>query len=270
MIYFQTILLALIQGITEFVPVSSSGHLILGHVFLQTEVLNSLAFDVALHVGTLISLIIYFYRDLAKYAKAFFTGRMKSLRECTTNEKLARMIIASIIPAGIIGYFFEDVIDVVLRSPFVVVGMLVVGALLFFLVERYGKQSQQAQDLTWRSLSVIACAQALALIPGTSRSGITITAGMAMRLSREAAARFSFLMSVPIIFLAGVKKTIDLLVYGGGGTSWEYYLLGMLVAAISGYVAITWMLSFVQKHSLSWFGWYRIVLAGVVFSILVL
>lgn len=264
MIYFQTILLALIQGITEFVPVSSSGHLILGHVFLQTEVLNSLAFDVALHVGTLISLIIYFYRDLANYATALVTGGVKSFHNCTTDEKVARMIVISIIPAGVVGYFFEDVIDLILRSSLVVVVMLVIGAFLFFLVEKYSKQSETVRDITWRSLGVIATAQALALIPGTSRSGITITAGMAMNLSRAAAARFSFLMSVPIIALAGAKKMIDLVILGGVGDFFGYYFLGMFVAAISGYVAIAWMLSFVQKHSLSWFAWYRVGLAVVV------
>lgn len=264
MIYLQTIIFGFLQGITEFVPVSSSGHLVVLHDVLQAEVLNSLAFDVALHIGTLIALIIYFYKDLAKYLVAFLQSFRKCEVKTNDDQKLAWLIAFSIIPAGLVGYFFEDAIDLYFRDSSVVATMLIVGALLFFIVEKVSKQTKDMKSLGWGSMIFIACAQVLALIPGTSRSGITITAGMFANFSREAATRFSFLMSVPIVFLAGLKKTIDVFEQGISTTEIGYYLIGILTAAVFGYLAIAYMLKFVQKHSLAWFAWYRIILALII------
>jgi undecaprenyl-diphosphatase len=142
--------------------------------------------------------------------------------------------------------------------------MLIVVSIFFFMVERWGGRHKNMQSLTWRGMILVACAQALALIPGTSRSGITIVAGMASGLTREAAARFSFLMGIPIIFLAGVKKIYDLSVQGVEKSELELYALGIVVSAIVGYLAIKYFLKFIQNHTLAVFAWYRIVLAVII------
>ena len=261
MLYLQTIIFGIIQGITEFVPVSSSGHLVILHEFLGSGQVNELAFDVALHIGTLVALIIYFYKDLSKYFKAFFRSFKKFEVSKNTDQRLGWLIALSIIPAGFVGYFFEVIIDQVLRDLTVVVGMLIIGALLFFAVEKWGRQLRSEESLRWKGVLFIACAQVLALIPGTSRSGITMTAGMALQMTRKAAARFSFLMSVPIIFLAGIKKSIDVYQAGVGTEDILVYSIGIIIAALFGYLSIKYMLLFLEKYSLKWFAWYRLILA---------
>ena len=251
----EAIILGLVQGLTEFIPVSSSGHLIVAHeLFGTTE--STLIFDVALHIGTVMALIIFFWKDLV--------GLVKSLPEKKPGGNLARIIIVATIPAAVIGYLFSDWIDDNLRKPSTVVVTMIIMALLMLLVEKYSSKQRQIKDITIKDGMNIGYAQALALIPGVSRSGATITAGMASGLTRADAARFSFLMAVPITLgaIAG-----SLLGAGTGELSGkpEIFIIGILASLLSGLVAIKFLLKFLSSNSLSVFAYYRIALALIVF-----
>lgn len=246
---------AIVQAITEFLPVSSSGHLVLLHRFLPLEVSSEVVFDVALHAGTLLAIMTYFAKDL--------------WRTLTTDRRMLGLLIISAIPGGLAGVLFEDIIDTSLRSPWVVVVMLIVVGIIFFFVESYSKQSVTLKEITLKQVLLISCAQVLALIPGTSRSGITISTAMSLGLKRIDAARFSFLMAVPIMLGATAKKTLDVVQVGIQADELRLLLIGIVVSAVVGLVVIKYLLSFLQKYSLRTFGWYRIALALVV-SVLLL
>ncbi len=262
------IIFGIVQGITEFVPVSSSGHLVLLHEFLPSlQLSDELAFDVALHIGTLIALIAVFWKDCVTYIKrAFVTPQNTSEKD---ERRLAWLIVLAIIPAGVVGLFLEDIIELYLRSTVVVIIMLILVSIVFILVEKFGKNlfTHSLSSLRWTQALFIGCMQILALIPGTSRSGITIVAGMMTRLKRDQAARFSFLISIPLILGAGLKKGVDLITIGIQPTEIPILLLGMVSAAIVGYLAIHFLLSFLSRKTLYSFAVYRLVLAGLVILI---
>jgi len=252
-------LFGLVQGLTEFLPVSSSGHLLLLHNIIKLDV-NALSFDASLHLGTLVALFIFFYKDIYQLIIAFFRSIAKRKTE-TGFERLAWYIIVGSIPAGILGFAFEKDIETILRNPWIVVTTLVVGALLFFAVERYGKKQKTTENMNMKDALAIGSAQALALIPGLSRSGITITAGMAMGFTRYDAARFSFLLSIPVVLGAGLKKFMDVASVGFTHDELLIFVVGMISSAIFGILAIQVLLRFTQKHSLNAFAYYRIALA---------
>ncbi len=245
-IFYATIL-GIVQGITEFVPVSSSGHLVILHDLLNFELTSALAFDVALHAGTLVAIIIFFFKDIVKYIK--------------NKDVILWYILIAIIPAGIAGLLFEDYIDEVLRSSWVVVVMLIAVGVLFILGEKYFKQEKDLKGLTWKKGLLIGVAQVLALIPGTSRSGITILAGMGVGIKREQAARFSFLIGLPIFAGAALKKSYDLSKMGIASDEIILFIIGFVVSAIVGYACIKYLLKFLEKYSLRGFAYYRFILA---------
>ncbi len=263
------IIFGIVQGLTEFLPISSSGHLLLLHnVFPQFDSSDEVAFDVALHLGTLVAVLGYFWRDVWKYLNAL-------LQRPTTDEQrgyrhLAQRMMVAVIPAGLAGFFFEDIIESTLRSPYIVVAMLIIVALVFFAVEHwYAHQHHQPDvQMTLGQALFIGCAQAVALIPGTSRSGITLIAGMLTRLPRTEAARFSFVISIPLIAAAGLKKMIDLGTVGLRAEEIPLLLLGSIAAAAVGYVVIRFLLHYLQHHSLKIFAVYRIILAAIVLLLL--
>lgn len=252
----QIIILALIQGLTEFIPVSSSAHLVLVPVLTRWED-QGLAFDVALHIGTLVAVIAYFRHEIARMWLAW----VDSLRTRRVSEdgKLAWAVILGTIPVGLTGLLFNDFISTALRSPLVLaVSMIGFGILLGIADWRHRGTKTEYQmsrfDVMW-----IAFAQMLALIPGTSRSGITITAALFLGLSREAAARFSFLLSIPVIALAGGYETLGLM-QSETETDWFALGLGALIAAVSAYLCIHYFLVFIRKIGMQPFVAYRIVL----------
>ncbi|MFC1599141.1 undecaprenyl-diphosphatase UppP, partial [Patescibacteria group bacterium] len=248
MIYLFTILLGIIQGLTEFLPVSSSGHLVLLHEIWVMPQINNLIFDVVLHTGTLVALLVYFYKDIISYLRAFLNSLVNWNIKNDLQQRMAWLIIISIIPAGIIGYFFEDIIENVFRSALSVALVLIAVSFLFFLAEKYTKKEKNFQSLTWWKVLLIGIAQAIALIPGVSRSGITIITGMYFNLKRELAARLSFLISIPIIFIASLKKGYDLFQAGLVAEELVIYLLGFLVSAFTGYFCIKYFLQFLKKY----------------------
>jgi len=255
----QAITLGVVQGLTEFLPVSSSGHLIfLPHIFGWTD--QGITFDVVLHLGTLVAVTIYFRRKLYSILKEFFKlVNWKQKFKGSENGKLGWFLLLSIIPAGIFGLLFGDSIETHLRSTHIVAFSLIFWGILLFVADWFSEKNKQHSELNVKRVIWIACAQALALIPGTSRSGVTMTAGLFGKLSKKDAAEFSFLMSVPIIFLAGSVKVLELL---KNVHMFEMDMgalfLGFLASAVSGFFAIGFLLKMIQKWSFKPFALYRV------------
>lgn len=253
---FEALILGLLQGFTEFIPVSSSGHLLLAHEILGTGE-STLAFDVALHVGTLLALLLFFRNDLWSLIVNFMKDN--------NSGRLARILILATIPAVLIGLLFSGYIDKNLRSPVIVaITLTLVGALMIYVDNR--TVSENEKEVTRKQGVLVGVAQALALIPGVSRSGITITTGIFLGLDRKQAARFSFLLAVPIIAGSAIGiflKDGDSLTFGA-----ELYV-GMIAAFVSGLLAIKFMLAFIAKIGLKPFAYYRFAVAILVLIFLV-
>ena len=207
--YLLAVIAGLIQGLTEFIPVSSSGHLVIFHDIFKLNFSDDLLFDVALHLGTFVALVAFFFRDIEKIIRGFLSSLTNWNPSNNFNQRLAWLVIIGIIPAVIFGYFFEGLIIDYFRSGYLVAAMLIVVALLFWLLEKYATKTKDLQTMTAKDSLIIGLAQVLAFIPGTSRSGITIIAGLSRKLKREAATRFSFLMSIPVVLGAGLKTLLD-------------------------------------------------------------
>ena len=266
----QAILLGVVQGLTEFLPVSSSGHLLLGQYFLGLDQQRfGLSFDVALHIGTLVAVVTYFWRDLLRMARAFVRSFTRGRNLADPDQRLAYLVVASTVPAALIGFFLEDFFEAV-RDPWVVVFNLVLVGVLFIVGEAVGSMSRRAEKLGFFGAVAIGLAQAAALVPGVSRSGATITVGLFLGLRREEAARFSFLMSVPIIAGAGSLKLSEAVSEGMGLSDAILFGAGFLSSAVVGYLAIRFLLNFLTNHSLRAFAYYRFALAAVVAVLLLL
>jgi undecaprenyl-diphosphatase len=268
----QAIVLGLTQGVTEFAPVSSSGHLILvpwlfGWSILDDPNLNK-TFDVALHVGTLVGALAYFRHDVWRYLVAF--GQSLKARSVTTvDQRLAWALVVGTIPGAIAGALFEDVIQEKLGQPWLIAVMLAVFGVVLYAVDRAARRDRTIEDLTVRQGGILGLAQALALQPGVSRSGITMTAGRLMGMDRESAARFSFLLAMPIIAGAGLYKGFDLLQTGFQGYGGEF-LWGFLSSALSGFLVIWGLLRYLRGHDFKIFMVYRLAVAALVLGVIAL
>ncbi|HUR16206.1 MAG TPA: undecaprenyl-diphosphatase UppP [Candidatus Limnocylindrales bacterium] len=268
----QAIVIGIVQGLTEFLPVSSSAHLILLPRVLgwDDEFLLSPEFTVMLHVGTLAALIIYFWRDLIRYAAAF----LRVLRDRRVGDdperRVSVLLAASVIPGALVGVALESFIDSFFREQLLVVcALLVVGAVILFAAERLAAHTRGMADLKLTDALIIGVAQALALFPGISRSGITISAGLFLGLKREQAARFAFLMGTPIIAGAALWKARELLDGSAGAFDATVLAAGVIASGVSGLIAIGVLLSYLRRASTDVFGVYRII-AALVFAALIL
>ncbi len=258
----QAIVLALVQGLSEFLPVSSSGHLVLvPHFFGWRD--QGLAFDVAVHVGTLFAVITYFRRELLAMIRAWF-GSLAG-RGMTQDARLAWCVLLGTIPVGLVGLAFGGLIEEKLRNPLSVATTLALFGLLMWLADRFGRRERDEYSVGWRDALLIGCAQALALMPGTSRSGVTMTMARTLGLTREGAARFSFLLAVPGIGMAGGYEMLKLLSAEDQSTDWPVIGLGVAVAAVTGYLCIAWLLRVINRIGLAPFAIYRFVIAGLIF-----
>jgi undecaprenyl-diphosphatase len=257
------ILLGILQGATEFLPISSSGHLILAEHFLGFSE-GGLVFDVALHLGTLAAILLYFRRDFLRMAAALLPGRGDDA-EGALYRRLFFFIVLATVPGALFGLLLEKSAETLFRSPALVATTMGLVGLLLLLAERSGRRQRDIRALTLRDALLIGFSQALAVVPGVSRSGITMTTGLFRGLNREAAARFSFLLSAPIIFGAGVHSLPKILRQGGAGGEGALYLAGFLAAALSGYAVIAWLLQFIRTRSFAIFAYYRLALAGLVY-----
>ena len=250
------IILGFIQGITEFVPVSSSGHLIVVREWLGVALEGSLAFDVMLHLATALAVIVYFHKDLF--------GVLRTIR---TNRMLLYALIIGSIPAAILGLLFEDVIEVVFRDANSVAWALIVGSIVFIVAEKVSKK-MHGGELTVKNAFIIGLFQTLALIPGFSRSGSTISGGLILGLDREQTTRFAFLLSLPVLLGAGALKLFDLMQGEGGMVAIGGVVTGSMVAFIVGLGAIHGMIRFLKTHTLYVFVWYRVILAILILVLL--
>ena len=265
----SAIILGIVQGLTEFLPVSSTGHLILAREFLSISDTYGLAFDAVLHLATAAAVALYFRKDFLRliYAVLYRVTRRPVPQE---DERLVVLLIIATIPAVILGVLLESTMETVFRSPVVVAWMLIVGSLIFIAAEWAGRRyEEQVQVPGIRGALAIGLFQALALIPGMSRSGMTISGGLFLGLTREAAARFGFLLSFPIILGSGGKKFLELVQVGALDTIGGMVILGAIAAFVSGLLAIHYLLKFVRNHSLGVFAAYRIILALVVLAFFV-
>ncbi len=257
--YSQAFWLATLQGVTEFLPISSSGHLILVPHLAGWED-QGLAFDVAMHVGTLLAVLIYFRRDIGLILMHWLLSLTGG--PATAYSRLAWAIGWATVMVGLVGLGMESVVNQWLRRPVPVALATILFALLLGWADRAGAKSRQVEDIGWRDVLVIGSAQVLALIPGTSRSGITLTAGLAMGLTREAAARFSFLLAIPVICLAGGWQ-VRHLVGEEATVAWEVLILATLVAGGVAFACIHWFLVFLRRFSLMGFVVYRLGLGTI-------
>ncbi len=275
----QAIVLGIVQGLTEFIPVSSSAHLIIvPWLFRWSDpALTSLPFDVALHLGTLVSVLWYFRADWLRLIRS----GVDSIRERNINNdpdrRLAWLILIACIPGGIAGVLLEGKIGDWFHTPnqpihssamIIMAVIIIVLGLLLYLAERFARHVRNLQQMTLKDALVIGVSQALAVFPGVSRSGSTITAGLAMGFERESAARFSFLLSAPIIAGAGLKSLTEIYTGIASGSIAQSDLIlfpiGVIAAAISGYLAIRFLMRYLQKNSTNIFVYYRWLLAAVI------
>lgn len=259
MTLFEIIVLAIIQGITEFLPISSSAHLILPSELLGWDN-QGMAFDVAVHVGSLLAVMIYFRDDIIKMLVAWFSQGFS--KQQSDDSRLAWSVIIASIPVIIFGLLAKDFIETHTRSALVIACTTIFFGLVLWYADITGKQRKNIYQLTWKTSLLIGLAQMLAIIPGTSRSGITMTAGLMLGLDRESTARFSFLLSIPAILGAGFLKTIDL-VQQQTAVDWEALFYGIGLSFVSAYACIFLFLAWISKIGMLPFVIYRLVL-GIV------
>jgi undecaprenyl-diphosphatase len=264
----EAVLLGVVQGLTEFLPVSSSGHLLLGQYFMgMNQERFGLSFDAAIHTGTVLAVVWYFRRDLLSMAWAF-VGSLPSPDFSDADVRMAYLILLATIPAALIGFLFEDFFATKVRSPWVVVFNLVFVGLLFLVAEAVGRKRRDASKLGPLGAFSVGLAQAAALVPGVSRSGATITCGLFLGLRREEAARFSFLMSVPVTAAAAGLSLAETAREGMDAHEAAMFFAGSVSSAVVGYLAIRFLLRFLANHTLKVFAYYRFALAAVVALVL--
>jgi undecaprenyl-diphosphatase len=270
---WQALVLGIVQGATELLPISSSGHLILvpwaaGWQYLQNHPDFNKTFDVALHLGTLVAVVLYFWGDVVRLVRAWLRSVARR-RISTDEERIAWYVAAATVPAAIAGAAGEDFIERKLGNPWQIAILLAVFAVILWLADRVAAR-RSIEHIGWKGAVGTGLAQCLALMPGVSRSGVTITAGRFLRLDRDQAARFSFLLLIPIVFGASVLKGVKDVALGGGlppGSAGPF-IVGMLAAAVVGLVAIWALLGFVRRHTYTVFVVYRLALAAAILVVI--
>ena len=268
MTWAQSIVLGAVQGLTEFLPISSSGHLrIVSEIWFGEDA--GASFTAVTQLGTEAAVLVFFAKDIVRIIAAWFRGMFnKEARDL--DYRMGWYVIIGTIPVGILGFFFKDQIRTGARNLWLIATMLIVFALVIAAAEYYGRKTRPIESLTARDGVIMGSAQALALIPGVSRSGGTISAGLFLGLTREAAARYSFLLAIPAVLASGLFSLPDAFEPAGEGlnASGPQLLVATVIAFAVGYAAIAWLLRFVVDHSMYWFVGYRIALGVVVLALL--
>ncbi len=268
---FHCIILGIVQGIGEFLPISSSAHLIIVRFlfnFPEMEPTFETAFDVALHFGTLIAVLIVFFKDWLNLFKGAFDNAVHKKK--TFNGKMFWYLVCATIPGAVVGMAFEGIIEDVVRNNMIIISLLLALMGVFIYIgdkwaEKKYKNPIEFENLTFKQTFIIGCSQALAVVPGFSRSGTTILAARLMGISREAAAKFTFLLSTPIIFGAAIIKVKDLFI--GFNMS---VLVGIITAAIVGIISIKFLLRYIKKNDFAVFAYYRVIVAIIVIAKVIL
>lgn len=261
----EAIVLGIVQGLAEFLPISSSGHLILVP-WLAGWPSHGLTFDLALHLGTSAALLGYFWRDWLALAQGVLAGLTSAKARQSDDWRLAWLIVLGCIPAAVVGVLFEDVIETTVRQPALIATLLMVFGVVMLVADRVGRKQRVLNQVTLTDALVIGCAQVLALMPGVSRSGITLTAGLFQGLDRSAAARFSFLLSAPITIAAALFKLRILLREPLSGSEVVVFLVGIVTAGVVGALAIGFLLRYIQRQPLDAFVWYRLLFGAFVLT----
>ncbi len=266
MTFLQSLILGIIQGLTEFLPISSSAHLVLVPYLFNWSIPESqvFPFDVLVQIGTLLAVILYFWKDLLAVIKAFVNGLIQRKPFAEADSRLGWYLILATIPAGIAGLFLKSQIEAAFSNPKLTAYFLFGTALLLLAGEFFSRKTRVLHQMKWLDALWIGIFQALSIFPGISRSGSTITGGLTRNFDRPAAARFSFLMSIPVMIAAGVMSISDLLEVPDLGKFLPVIAVGFITAAIVGYLSIHWLLSFIKNHSFVYFAFYCILLASLV------
>lgn len=260
----QAVVLGIVQGLGEFLPISSSAHLIIAPWLLRWPD-PGLGFDVALHWGTLLAVLAYFRTDVWNLIKGFWHSLFPATRDIQNNiyQKLSWLLVIASLPGAIIGKMLESAAESSFRGrPLLIAGTLAAFGLVLWLADVAGKKLKDLNHITWKHALAIGLAQAAAIVPGVSRSGATIATGLFAGFKREDAARFSFLMSMPIIFGAGLVALKD----GFGGVSHQALAAGFIASAIFGFLSIKYLLRYLSRHDYKIFAWYRLIAALVILS----
>lgn len=268
MSWLQVIVLAVVQGLTEFLPVSSSGHLaIVSEAFFGGDA--GASFTAVVQIGTEIAVVIYFAKDIGRILTAWFGG-LTDVERRTPDYWLGWWVIIGTIPIGVFGFTLQHFIRDDIRNLWIIATALIVFSFVIAAAEYVGKQTRDIQQFTWRDSLLIGSAQALALIPGVSRSGVTISAGLFLGQKREAAARFGFLLAIPAVLGSGLYELRHVFEPGATGMSATVpqIVLGTVIAFVVGYAAVAWFLRFLVGHSMYWFVGYRIILGTLVLVLL--
>jgi len=269
MSWVQTIVLGIVQGLTEFLPISSSGHLrIVSEIFFGEDA--GASFTAVTQLGTEAAVLVFFAADISRILRAWFRGLLHREHRTDHDYRMGWYVILGTIPIGVLGVLFKDDIRTVARNLWLVATMLIVFSLVIAAAEYFGRQRRGVEQLTLKDGLIMGSAQALALIPGVSRSGGTISAGLFLGLTREAAARYSFLLAVPAVVASGLFSLPDAFEPVGEGlnASGAQLLVATVIAFTVGYAAIAWLLRFVVDHSMYWFVGYRVILGAVVLALL--
>lgn len=266
---FQALILGIVQGLTEFLPISSSAHLVITPYLLGWKLDPAFVFpfDVLVQVGTLVAVVVFFRKDIWNILVAVFNGLSSGKPFGSVNARLGWLIILATVPAGILGLFLKDAVEAAFKDVKLTALLLVVTAILLLIAEVVGKRSRNIESVNWRDALWIGFAQALSIFPGISRSGATISGGMVRQLDRPSAARFSFLMSIPIMLAAGGLSVLDLVKVQNLSSFLPSMVVGFIVSAIVGYLAIRWLLRFISKRPLYIFAIYCTLLAAVVWLV---
>jgi undecaprenyl-diphosphatase len=269
MTLLQSIILGIIQGLTEFLPISSSAHLVIAPYLLNWQIpaQDAFIFDVLVQLGTLLAVIVYFRKDLLTILVSVFRGlfsRHPWKPFSDQNARLGWYLVLATIPAVIAGFLFRDLVERAFSSPLAASLLLVGTAALLVTAELVGKRSRQIESITWLDALLVGLFQVISLLPGISRSGSTISGGMIRNLDRPSAARFSFLMSVPVMIGAGLVAIVDLIKLPNYTGQIPTLIAGFVTAALVGYLTIRWLLSYLSKRSLYIFAAYSLVVPAVV------
>ncbi|NIH96081.1 undecaprenyl-diphosphatase [Mycolicibacterium fluoranthenivorans] len=266
--WLQVVVLSIVQGLTEFLPVSSSGHLaIVSEAFFGKDA--GASFTAVIQIGTEIAVLIYFARDIGRILTAWFGGLFDAAKR-TPDYWLGWWVILGTIPIGIAGLVFKHYIRDDIRNLWIIATALVVFSAVIAAAEHFGKQTRDIRQFTWKDSLIVGTSQALALIPGVSRSGVTISAGLFLGQKREAAARFGFLLAIPAVLASGLFSLPDAFHPEGAGQSATglQLLVGTVIAFVIGYAAIAWFLRFLVRHSMYWFVGYRVIVGVTVLILL--
>ncbi len=267
MSWVQVIVLSIVQGLTEFLPVSSSGHLrIVSQLFWGEDA--GASFTAVIQLGTELAVLVYFAKDIWRYLSGWFVG-LANKDKRGFDYRMGWMVIAGTIPVAVLGVLLKDLIRDNFRNLWITATVLIIFSLVFILAERRGTKTRGFEDLTMKDAVLMGFWQCLALIPGVSRSGGTISGGLFLNLEREVATRFSFLLAIPAVLASGLFSLPDAFSpESGQAASGSQLLIGSAIAFVLGYVSIAWLLKFVSNHSFAWFAAYRIPLGLVVMLLL--